>query len=43
MESEKIKINGLNIRHVAAIVRRNMITKTKPSDKVYNRKKSKYD
>ena len=31
-------INGLNKRHVAQIVRRNMITKTKPSKKIYCRK-----
>jgi len=35
------EINGLSIRHVAQIVRRNMITKTKPSGKVYSRKKFK--
>lgn len=31
------KIKGLNIRHVAQIVRRNMITKIKPSGKTYKR------
>lgn len=36
-------IDGLNIRHVAQIVRRNMITKIKPSGKVYSRKKFKLD
>ena len=36
---EKKKINGLNERHVAQIVRRNMIQKVKPSGKVYSRKK----
>ncbi len=32
------QINGLNVRHVAQIVRRNMITRTKPSGKLYSRK-----
>ena len=32
------QINGLNVRHVAQIVRRNMTTKIKPSGKVYSRK-----
>ena len=32
------QIDGLNVRHVAQIVRRNMITKVKPSGKVYSRK-----
>ncbi len=32
------EINGLNVRHVAQIVRRNMITRVKPSKKVYSRK-----
>lgn len=35
------KLNGLNPRHVAQIIRRKMITKTKPSKKIYNRKKEK--
>ena len=34
------QINGLNVRHVAQIVRRNMTTKIKPSGKVYSRKKA---
>jgi hypothetical protein len=33
------KIEGLNRRHIAQIVRRNMMTRTKPSKKIYNRKK----
>jgi len=32
---------SLNLRHVAQIVRRNMITKVVPSGKVYSRKKDK--
>ena len=32
------QIDGLNIRHVAQIVRRNMITRIKPSIKLYSRK-----
>jgi len=31
-------INGLNKRHAAQIIRRNMIQKTKPSKKIYSRK-----
>jgi len=31
----------LNLRHVAQIVRRNMITKVVPSGKVYSRKRGK--
>jgi len=42
MEKEN-KINGLERRHVAQIVRRMMIQKMKPSKKVYDRKKSKKD
>jgi hypothetical protein len=38
---DTIKLNGLNPRHVAQIIRRNMITRTKPSGKTYNRKKIK--
>jgi len=34
------KINGLNERHVAQIIRRKMIQKIKPSGKTYNRKKN---
>jgi len=30
---------GLSKRHVAQIIRRNMITRSKPSGKVYDRKK----
>jgi len=36
---EQDKIDGLNKRHVAQIIRRNMVTRTKPSKKVYDRKK----
>jgi hypothetical protein len=30
---------GLSERHIAQIIRRNMITRSKPSGKVYDRKK----
>jgi hypothetical protein len=40
---EQDKFNGLNKRHVSQIIRRSMITKTKPSKKGYNRKKEKKD
>jgi hypothetical protein len=36
---EQDNFNGLNKRHVAQIIRRNMVTRTKPSKKVYDRKK----
>lgn len=36
------QLNGLSLRHVAQIVRRRMIQKTKPSGKVYNRKRYKH-
>lgn len=36
MKNESLQ---LNIRHVAQIVRRNMITRVKPSGKVYKRNK----
>jgi len=36
MEKQKLQ---LNVRHVAQIVRRNMITRVKPSGKVYKRDK----
>jgi len=29
--------NGLSERHIAQIIRRKMITKSKPSGKIYNR------
>ena len=38
---KKEEIDGINKRYVAQIVRRKMITKVKPSKKVYNRKKEK--
>jgi hypothetical protein len=34
-------INGLSIGYVKQIIRRSMITKTKPSNKIYTRKKVK--
>jgi hypothetical protein len=36
-------IDGLNRRHIAQIIRRNMITRTKPSSKIYSRKKERRD
>ena len=36
---EQDKIDGLNKRHVAQIIRRNMVSRVKPSKKVYDRKK----
>lgn len=39
MKKETNTINGLSERHVAQIVRRKMITRTKPSGKTYSRKK----
>jgi hypothetical protein len=33
------KIGGLNERHLAAIIRRKMIQKVKPSGRLYKRKK----
>lgn len=35
-------INGLTERHVAQIIRRNMIQRVKPSGKAYKREKYKY-
>lgn len=32
---------GLSVRHIAQIIRRKMITRSKPSAKVYDRSKSK--
>jgi hypothetical protein len=36
---EQDKIEGLNRRHVAQIIRRNMVQRVKDSKKVYDRKK----
>jgi hypothetical protein len=36
-----MKINGLNERHVAQIIRRNMIQRTEPDSKAYKRDKNK--
>jgi hypothetical protein len=36
-------INGLSERHVAQIIRRKMIQKSKPSGKLYSRKNQKSD
>jgi len=38
-KKDKDILNGLNLRHVAQIVRRKMITKSVPSKKNYTRKK----
>ena len=38
---EQDKINGLNKRHVAQIIRRNMVERVKSSKKAYDRKKEK--
>jgi hypothetical protein len=40
MKEDK-KINGLNERHIAQIIRRKMIQRVKPSGKVYKRNKNK--
>jgi hypothetical protein len=34
----KNKINGYNERHLAQLIRRKMISKVKPSGKIYSRK-----
>lgn len=39
MMKEQDKIAGLNKRHVAQIIRRNMVQRVKDSKKVYDRKK----
>lgn len=38
-KKDKDILNGLNLRHVAQIVRRKMVTKSVPSKKNYTRKK----
>jgi hypothetical protein len=43
MMKDDRKLDGLSVRHVAQIVRRKMITKTKPSNKNYSRKNLKKD
>ena len=40
-EQDENKFNGLSRGQVKQIIRRNMITKVKPSKKVYDRKKEK--
>ena len=40
-KSPKTKINGLNDRHVAQIIRRNMIQRTEPNSKAYKRDQNK--
>ena len=41
MMKQEDKFSGLSKGQVKQIIRRNMITKVKPSKKVYNRKKEK--
>jgi len=41
METQNNNLNGLSIGHVKQIIRRSMITKTKPSKKEYDRKRDK--
>lgn len=41
MKKDKENINGLDKRHVAQIIRRNMITRVGKNNKVYSRKKYK--
>lgn len=43
MMKEERKIDGLNARHVAQIVRRKMLQRLKPSKKIYSRKNLKKD
>jgi hypothetical protein len=43
MMKDERKLDGLSVRHVAQIVRRKMITRTKPSKKNYSRKNLKKD
>ncbi len=43
MMKEERKIDGLNVRYIAQIVRRKMITRTKSSKKIYSRKNLKKD
>lgn len=43
MMKEERKIDGLNVRYIAQIVRRKMITRTKASKKIYSRKNLKKD
>jgi hypothetical protein len=43
MMKDERKLDGLGVRHVAQIVRRKMITRTKPSKKTYSRKNLKKD
>ena len=43
MMKDERKLDGLSVRHVAQIVRRKMITRTKQSKKNYSRKNLKKD
>lgn len=38
MKNKKKDILGYNERHLAQLIRRNMVTKVKPSGKIYSRK-----
>jgi hypothetical protein len=42
-KKDKNTINGLSERHVAQIIRRNMIQRSEPSSYVYKRKKYRYN
>jgi hypothetical protein len=42
-KKKKNTINGLNERHVAQIIRRNMIQRSEPNSYAYKRKKYRYD
>ena len=43
VKKDKNTINGLSERHVAQIIRRNMIQRTEPNSKAYKREKYRYD
>lgn len=42
-KKNKNTIDGLSERHVAQIIRRNMIQRTEPNSKAYKREKYRYD
>jgi hypothetical protein len=42
-KTRKHIINGLSERHIAQIIRRNMLQKTEPNSKTYKRKKYRYN
>ena len=43
MKNDKNTIDGLSERHVAQIIRRNMIQRTEPNSKTYKREKYRYN